>query len=256
MPTILITGATAGIGKSIAQKFANTKDWSIVVTGRRQERLDSLKTELESQGVSIQTYNVDVRDRAGMAAFAQALIDSQTAVDVLINNAGLAKGFGPIDQGSFDDWDTMIDTNIKGLLNATKLILPLLKQSNRPHIVNIGSIAGKNAYKNGNVYCATKFAVDALTKAMRIDLLPYQIKVSAVNPGAVETEFSLVRYDWDAEKAKTVYEGFQPLTPNDIVDIVYFMVNVPKHVCINDLTVTCLTQANSNYSIKDHEIIK
>jgi NADP-dependent 3-hydroxy acid dehydrogenase YdfG len=174
----------------------------------------------------------------------------------LVNNAGLAAGFGTIDEGDTDDWDLMIDTNVKGLLYVTRQVAPLMKAKARGHIINIGSIAGKNVYRNGNVYCATKFAVDALSKAMRIDLLPYGIKVTAINPGMAETEFSLVRYKGDEVKARSVYNDVKPLTADDIADIAYYCATQPPHVCIDDITVTCLTQANSFYNIKESERVK
>jgi NADP-dependent 3-hydroxy acid dehydrogenase YdfG len=171
-------------------------------------------------------------------------------IDILLNNAGLASGMGPIDDGQYDDWNVMIDTNVKGLLYVSREIMPILKQQGFGHIINISSTAGKDVYQNGNVYCASKHAVDALTKSMRIDLLPYGIKVTSINPGACETEFSLVRFKGDHDKAKAVYDGFTPLTPEDVADAIYYTATLPKHVCINDLTLTCLTQANANYNIK------
>jgi NADP-dependent 3-hydroxy acid dehydrogenase YdfG len=177
-------------------------------------------------------------------------------VTILVNNAGLASGLATIDEGDDKDWDLMIDTNVKGLLYVTKAVLPLLKKSTQPHIINIGSTAGKMAYKNGNVYCATKHAVDALNQSMRIDLLPFGIKVTAINPGMAETEFSLVRYKGDAARAAKVYEDLQPLTANDIADTAWYCAQLPKHVCINDLTLTCLNQANAFYTLRDSEKIK
>jgi NADP-dependent 3-hydroxy acid dehydrogenase YdfG len=171
-------------------------------------------------------------------------------IDILINNAGLASGLSSIDEGNYDDWNIMIDTNVKGLLHVSREIIPMMKAQGFGHIINISSTAGKDAYPNGNVYCATKHAVDALSKSMRIDLLQYGIKVTAINPGACETEFSLVRFKGDEERAKKVYEGFTPLTPADVADSVYFTATLPKHVCINDLTITCLTQANAHYNVK------
>jgi NADP-dependent 3-hydroxy acid dehydrogenase YdfG len=171
-------------------------------------------------------------------------------IDILINNAGLAAGFGSIDAGEIEDWDVMLDTNVKGLLYVSREIIPIFKQQGYGHIINISSTAGKDVYANGNVYCASKHAVDALSKSMRIDLLNFGIKVTSINPGACETEFSLVRFKGDEERAKQVYEGFTPLQADDIADAIFYTANLPKHVCVNDLTITCLTQANANYNIK------
>jgi 3-hydroxy acid dehydrogenase / malonic semialdehyde reductase len=249
--TIFITGATAGFGKAIAYLFAS-KGYNLIITGRREERLYAIAQDIQSKyQVTIQTLPFDVCNRqATLDALANIDTVMFETIDVVVNNAGLASGFSTIDNGSFTDWDKMIDTNIKGLLNVTKQILPVLKKQQFGHIINIGSIAGKYVYPNGNVYCATKFAVDALSQAMRIELLPYNIKVSSVNPGAAETEFSLVRFNGDEERAKKVYEGFTPLNPNDVADAVWYIASLPPHVCINDLTITCTTQANSHYSIK------
>jgi 3-hydroxy acid dehydrogenase/malonic semialdehyde reductase len=173
-----------------------------------------------------------------------------STIDVLVNNAGLASGLSSIDEGNYDDWNVMIDTNVKGLLHVSREILPLMKAQGFGHIINVSSTAAKDAYPNGNVYCATKHAVDALSKSMRIDLLQYGIKVTSINPGACETEFSLVRFKGDASRANKVYEGFTPLTPDDVAESIFFSASLPKHVCINDLTITCLTQANAHYNIK------
>lgn len=197
-----------------------------------------------------------MRNKEEVKAAIDALKKEVDAIDILVNNAGLAAGFGPIDEGDTDDWDVMIDTNVKGLLYVTRQIAPMMRATASGHIINLGSIAGKNVYRNGNVYCATKFAVDALSKAMRIDLLPYGVKVTAIHPGMAETEFSLVRYKGDEEKAKGVYEGVNPLTADNIADITWYCASLPPHVCIDDLTVTCLTQANSFYNIKEAERVK
>lgn len=244
---ILITGATAGFGKAMAERLA-AAGHELWITGRRQEKLELLQEELSGkykQDIRI-TVN-DVRARAQVQELAVAIENDWGYVDVLINNAGLALGFSSIDKGDIDDWDTMIDTNLKGLLYITREISPMMCARNSGHIINIGSTAGKVVYQNGNVYCATKFAVDALSQSMRIDLLPYNIKVTAINPGMAETEFSIVRYKGDAEKAGKTYEGFLPLQPEDIAGIVDYCLNLPPHVCINDLTVTCTQQANSIY---------
>lgn len=249
--TVLITGATSGIGKSTAHIFA-MHHHNLILTGRREERLIELKSRLEEEfAIDIQILNFDVRDlSATQAALKQ--IDKQRFphIDILINNAGLAAGFGPIDEGKCEDWNVMIDTNVKGLLFITHEVIPIMKTQGFGHIINIGSTAGKDVYANGNVYCATKHAVDALTKSLRIDLLNYGIKVTSINPGACETEFSLVRFKGDKERASAVYDGFTPLTPQDVADAIYYCSTLPKHVCINDLTLTCLSQASANYNIK------
>lgn len=251
--TILITGATSGFGNAIAQRFA-ANGYHLIITGRRAERLLQTKQELEKKHNStITTLCFDVRDKTAVKNAFQSLQDDQIVIDILVNNAGLASGLAPIDEGNTDDWDVMIDTNVKGLLYVTKMALPFIKKSATPHIINIGSTAGKLAYKNGNVYCATKFAVDALNQSMRIDLLPYGVKVTAINPGMAETEFSLVRFRGDAERAKKVYENFEPLHAEDIADVAYYCATLPRHVCINDLTITSTNQANGIFSIKDSE---
>lgn len=254
--TVLVTGATAGFGKAIATRFAQN-GYDVCITGRREERLNALRDELQKQyGVQVITLLFDVRDKKEVTNAIEQLKTKIKTIDILVNNAGLAAGFGTIDEGDTNDWDLMIDTNVKGLLYVTRQIAPLMKAKASGHIINIGSIAGKNVYRNGNVYCATKFAVDALSKAMRIDLLPYGIKVTAINPGMAETEFSLVRYKGDEAKAKSVYNDVKPLTADDIADIAWFCANQPPHVCIDDIIVTCLTQANSFYNIKESERIK
>ena len=249
--TIFITGATSGFGEAIAKKFAAEKH-DLIITGRREERLQTLKKQLEEEyKINVTTLVFDVRNKQQVQQAIQQL-SSQT-IDILINNAGLASGMAAIDEGDDEDWDLMIDTNVKGLLYVTKTVLPFLKKSQSPHIINIGSTAGKIAYKNGNVYCATKHAVDALNQSMRIDLLQYGIKVTAINPGMAETEFSLVRFKGDAERAKNVYNDLKPLSAEDIADIVWYCTNLPAHVCINDLTITCLNQANAIYTMRDAE---
>lgn len=252
---ILITGATSGFGKAIAEKFA-VGGYNIIPTGRRKDRLDTLKKDIEGK-YAVQVYPLcfDVRNHTEVESAIENLMSHYPQIDVLVNNAGLAAGLATIDEGDIEDWDKMIDTNIKGLLYVTKSVLPLLKKSETGHIINIGSTAGKVAYKNGNVYCATKFAVDALNQSMRIDLLPYGIKVTAINPGLAETEFSLVRFKGDTEKADNVYNDLEPLTADDIADIAYYTATLPRHVCINDLTVTCLNQANSTNTIRNSEKI-
>jgi len=254
--TIMITGATSGFGKAIAEKFAEN-GYNICITGRREDRLDSLKADLEEQyGVKVISLLFDVRDRNEVEEAIESLRKQVNTIDILVNNAGLAAGLGTIDNGDLDDWDVMIDTNIKGLLYVTKMVLPMLKASNKGHIINIGSTAAKTVYKNGNVYCATKFAVDALNQSMRIDLLPYGIKVTAIHPGMAETEFSLVRFKGDAEKAKNVYNDLQPLMAEDIANTAFYCATLPPHVCINDLVITCINQANSFYTLRNSELAK
>lgn len=250
--TVLVTGATSGFGKAIAEIFAKN-GYDVCITGRRVERLDALKQELETgYGVQVNTLQFDVRDRAAVVSAIDALKQQISQIDILVNNAGLASGLSTIDEGDMDDWDVMIDTNVKGLLYVTRQVLPIMKEHGG-HVFNIGSTAGKLVYKNGNVYCATKFAVDALSQSMRIDLLPYGIKVTAINPGMAETEFSLVRFKGDEQRAESVYRGFEPLHAEDIANTVYYCATLPAHVCINDLTITCTNQANGIYIVKDSE---
>jgi 3-hydroxy acid dehydrogenase/malonic semialdehyde reductase len=254
--TILITGATSGFGKAIAIRFAK-EGYDVCITGRREDRLIALKQELEeAYGVKVITLKFDVRNRKEVEAAVARLKEQISQLDILVNNAGLASGLASIDEGNIDDWEDMIDTNVKGLLYVTRQIAPMMKAQTHGHIINIGSTAGKQVYKNGNVYCASKFAVDALNQAMRIDLLPYGIKVTAINPGMAETEFSLVRFKGDEERAKGVYNGVNALQADDIANIAWFCASLPPHVCINDLMVTCLTQANAFYSIKESERVK
>ncbi len=247
---IFITGATSGFGKAIAEKFAVPGN-ELWLTGRRIARLEEIKQKLVEKGARVWISTLDVRDKSSVDTVVETLKKEWGGVDVLINNAGLALGVSPIDEGDTDDWDTMLDTNVKGLLYVTRAIAPVMRQQKSGHIINIGSTAGKVVYQNGNVYCATKFAVDALTQTMRIDLLPYNIKVTAINPGMAETEFSLVRFKGDADKATRFYDGFKALQPEDVADVVYYCATLPPHVCINDLTLTCTQQANSIYKLAD-----
>jgi 3-hydroxy acid dehydrogenase/malonic semialdehyde reductase len=244
---ILITGATSGFGKAIAEKFA-AAGWNCIVTGRRKDRLDALAAELQS------TYHIktlplvfDVQKRDAVFASITQIPAEWQAIDVLVNNAGLALGRDSFENANLDDWDTMIDTNVKGMMYVTKAVLPYMTARKKGHIINIGSTAGKEVYKDGNGYCATKFAVGALSKSMRIDLLPYSIKVTTINPGAAETEFSLVRFKGDEGKAKQVYDGFVPLYADDVAGVTLYCATLPPNVCINDLTVTCTAQADSIY---------
>ena len=241
----LITGATSGIGKSTALEFAKN-GYHLIITGRRQERLTELKTALVNDyKINVLDLCFDVRDEQQVESAIASIPSEFKAIDVLVNNAGLAAGLSAIQDGKLSHWEQMIDTNIKGLLYVTKHISQLMIQNKRGHIINIGSIAGKEVYANGNVYCATKHAVDALNKGMRIDLLPHGIRVSAVNPGMVETEFSIVRFDGDEERAKKVYENIVPLKPEDIAETIYWMASRPAHVNINDVIIMPTIQANS-----------
>jgi NADP-dependent 3-hydroxy acid dehydrogenase YdfG len=247
---IIITGATSGFGKAIAEKFAiaGNELWLI---GRRRGRLEQLHKSLSGKADAVHISELDLRDKKAVLHWQAEMKATWKNIDVLVNNAGLALGAEAIDEGDTDDWDTMIDTNIKGLLYMTRAVAPLMREQKNGHIINIGSTAGKVVYQNGNVYCATKFAVDALSQATRIDLLPYHIKVTSINPGMAETEFSLVRFKGDTEKAKKVYEGFESLSGADIADTVYYCATLAPHVCINDLTITCTYQANSVYKVKE-----
>ncbi len=251
--TILITGATSGFGRAIAIKFAQN-GYTVCITGRRADRLSELKEELEqTYQAKVITLNFDVRDKVAVIEAIAALRLQVETIDILVNNAGLASGLSSIEEGDLDDWDVMIDTNLKGLLYVTRQVAPIMTAHASGHIINIGSTAAKMVYKNGNVYCATKFAVDALNQAMRIDLLQYGIKVTGIHPGMAETEFSLVRFKGDEERAKNVYAEINAIRPEDIADIAWYCATLPPHICINDLTVTCLTQASSVYSIKEAE---
>jgi NADP-dependent 3-hydroxy acid dehydrogenase YdfG len=243
----LITGATSGFGRAIALKFAE-HGWDVIITGRRENRLEDLKhLILDTYDVKVFTLSFDVRNREAVEEELNALPHFWKEIDVLVNNAGLAAGLSTIQEGDINDWEQMIDTNVKGLLYVSRTVLPWMIARKHGHVINIGSTAGKDAYANGNVYCGTKFAVDAITKSMRIDLLPHQIKVTAVNPGAAETEFSLVRFKGNAEKAKAVYNGIEALQADDIAEIVWFAASRPKHVVLNDIVVTPLAQANAMY---------
>jgi NADP-dependent 3-hydroxy acid dehydrogenase YdfG len=248
---ILITGATAGIGKATAELYAKN-NWKIILTGRRSERLLALKKQLISEfSTEVITLNFDVRDKEAVGGAINSLPSAWRNIDVLLNNAGLAKGFSDIQDGSIEDWETMIDTNIKGLLYVSKAIMPLMIERKAGHIVNIGSIAGKEVYAKGNVYCSTKHAVEGSTKALRMDLLPHKIKVSAVCPGAVDTEFSTVRFDGDKDRADTVYDGYQPLLANDIAEAIFFVTSRPFHVNINDLLIMPTAQANTSNLLRE-----
>ena len=243
--TAFITGATSGFGEACAHRFAK-EGWNVIITGRRTERLDKLKQTLEKEyGISCLPLSFDVSKNEEVIKAVNGLPEEWKGIDVLVNNAGLALGRDHFDEASLDDWDTMIDTNLKGLLYVSKAIIPFMKSRKKGQIINIGSIAGKEVYERGNVYCATKAAVNSISQGMRIDLLPYHIKVTAIHPGAAETEFSIVRFKGAKDTAAKVYEGYQALTAGDVADIVYYTASLPAHVCINDLVVTPTQQANA-----------
>ncbi len=250
MKTALITGATSGIGKATAELFAKNKI-RLILCGRRGIRLDKLKVFL-SDFTEVTTLKFDVSKRKEVAAAIESLPENFKKIDILINNAGNAHGLSTIQDGNIDDWDAMLDINVKGLLYVTKAIIPQMIAQNEGFIVNIGSTAGKEVYKNGNVYCASKFAVNALNKSMRLDLNEYNIRVSAINPGMVETEFSEVRFKGDIERAKSVYAGFKPLQAADVADIIYFVISRPYHVNIEDLVVFPTAQASSGVIRKEN----
>lgn len=243
MKTALITGATSGIGKATAVALAEA-GIDLIICGRRKKALEELQQEL-GQKVKVHILQFDVSQKQEVSDAFKGLPEDLRSIDILINNAGNAHGLDPIQSGSLEDWETMIDINIKGLLYISKAVIPQMTERQQGHIINIGSIAGKEVYPNGNVYSATKHAVDALNKAMRIDLNQHGIRVGAVNPGLVETGFSEVRFKGDKERARSVYEGFQPLKPEDIADIILFMVTRPAHVNIADLLVLPTAQASS-----------
>jgi 3-hydroxy acid dehydrogenase / malonic semialdehyde reductase len=245
--TVFITGATSGFGKACAEKFAS-HGYNVIINGRRKDRLDELQQQLQQQfNVKVLSLAFDVQDKNAVFAAIESLENHWKQIDILVNNAGLALGRDYFDEADLDDWETMLDTNVKGLLYVSRAVLPLMKATGAGHVINIGSTAGKEVYEKGNVYCASKYAVNAISQAMRIDLLRHGIKVTVVNPGAAETEFSMVRFKGDADTAKSVYKGFQPLTAEDVADVVFYCATLPAHVCINDLVLTSTAQANSFY---------
>ncbi len=246
----MVTGATSGIGKATARKLAQS-GYNLIITGRREDRLKELKSELTEQSTDVLTLCFDIRSTSAIEEAVQQIPAEWMNIDVLVNNAGLAAGADPIYEGLWSDWEQMIDTNIKGLLYLSKLIIPNMMERKSGHIINVSSIAGKETYANGNVYCATKHAVEAITKGMRIDLLPYNIKVSSVSPGMVETEFSIVRYHGDKDKADSVYNGLTPLFADDIADAIEFMVTRPAHVNINDILIMPTAQASAVYNHRE-----
>ena len=246
--TILITGATSGFGEASARKFAASGD-QLIITGRRKERLEALKQELEKK-VQVLPLVFDVQDKVAVFAAIAGLPEAWRKIDVLINNAGLALGRDYFDEADLQDWETMIDTNVKGLLYVTKAVLPLLIPTGQGHIINLGSVAAKDIYEKGNVYCGTKAAVDAISHAMRIDLLRHGIKVTAIHPGAADTEFSQVRFKGDAATASKIYQGFTPLSAEDVADTIHYCASLPAHVCLNDIVMTCTAQADGIYFYK------
>lgn len=245
MRTVFITGATAGIGRAIARKFAR-EGHNLIISGRRVERLNELADKLTTDyKVDILPLHFDVRSKEEAQKAVESLEGKWKQIDILINNAGLAVGMEPIQEGNIDDWERMIDTNIKGLLYISRAVAPQMVSRKAGHIINVGSTAGRETYPKGNVYCATKHAVDSLSKAMRIDMLPYGIKVTQVRPGIVETEFSLVRFKGDEKKANDAYKGFKALEAKDVAEVTFYCTTLPEHVNVNDIEVTATAQANS-----------
>jgi NADP-dependent 3-hydroxy acid dehydrogenase YdfG len=243
---VFITGASSGFGKACTEKFA-CHGYDIIINGRREEKLLDLKEHLEKKyNTAILVSVFDVRNKEKVFEAVKNIPEEWQCIDILINNAGLALGRDYFDDADLDDWDTMIDTNVKGLLYSTKALLPYIKRSSCPHIINMGSVA-REIYEKGNVYCASKAAVDILSQSMRVDLLRHGIKVTAIHPGAAETEFSLVRFKGDETTAKKIYDGLIPLTAEDVADVIYYCTTLPAHVCINELVLTCIQQANAIY---------
>lgn len=247
---VFITGATSGIGKACAEKFAANGD-DLLINGRRQERLEEIKKSLEEK-FSIKVFSApfDVQNKQEVFETIKQLPEKWKSIDVLINSAGLALGRDYFDEASLQDWETMLSTNVNGLLYVSRAVIPLMTKKNSGHIINLGSTAGDKVYERGNVYCASKSAVEAISQAMRIDLLRHHIKVTNIKPGAVETEFSVVRFKGDEEKADKVYEGFVPLTADDIADSIFYCASLSPNVCINDLTITPTAQADGIYIYK------
>ena len=246
----LITGATAGIGLETA-RILSQHNYSLILTGRRRDRLEKLKKELEQQGAEIYLLNFDIRSKQEVDQALNSLPDQWKAVDVLINNAGLAAGLDTVAHADVNDWEMMIDTNVKGLLYVSQTVSGWMIARKQGHIISISSIAGKEAYPMGSVYCGTKHAVNAISKAMRIELAPHHVKVSTISPGAVETEFSLVRFKGDREKAGKVYEGFTPLDAKDIAESIYFVLSRPAHVNIDDILIMPAAQASARDIVRE-----
>jgi 3-hydroxy acid dehydrogenase/malonic semialdehyde reductase len=262
----LITGATSGFGKACAEKFA-AAGYDLIITGRRKDRLDTLAAELEAQPartpqggqpaqsagprVKVLSLVFDVQDKSAVFAAIAAIPEAWKKIDLLINNAGLALGRDYFDEASLDDWETMIDTNVKGLLYVSRAVIPYMVERKKGHIINMGSVAAREIYEKGNVYCASKAAVDAISHSMRIDLLRHRIKVTAIHPGAALTEFSAVRFKGDEGLASKIYEGFTPLSAQDVADTIFYCTTLPAHVCINELVLTCTAQADAIYFFKE-----
>ena len=246
---VLLTGATSGIGEATARILAKN-DYNLIICGRRKEKLEKLKGELSAL-TEVTSLSFDVRDYDAVKAALHSLPARWSKIDVLINNAGNAHGLDPIQTGNVDDWDAMMDINVKGLLYVSREIIPGMTKQKSGHIINIGSIAGKEVYPNGNVYCASKFAVDALSKGMRIDLNPFGIKVTSIHPGLVETEFSIVRFKGEEAKAAAVYKGMEPLTGHDIADVILYALSAPDHVVLADIVVLPKAQANATIVKRD-----
>jgi NADP-dependent 3-hydroxy acid dehydrogenase YdfG len=248
--TILVTGATSGFGKAIASRFAKEGN-DLIITGRREELLEELSAELRDKyKIEVLSLCFDVRMKEEVELAISSLPEEWKAIDVLVNNAGLAVGLNPIQEGVIDDWEQMIDTNVKGLLYMTRFVSPLMVERKKGHIINIGSIAGREVYPMGNVYCGSKFAVDAITKGTRIDLVSHNIKVTQVAPGAADTEFSMVRFKGDQKRADSVYKGYKPLNAEDVAEVVWYVTTLPDHVNINDMVIMPTAQASSMHFSK------
>lgn len=243
--TVFITGATSGIGEACARKFAQG-GYNLIITARRAEKLAEIKAQLEAEGAKVKTLTFDVRDAQAAQAAVESLDEEWQKIDVLINNAGLALGLDPLQGGDLDDWNTMIDTNIKGLLYVSRALVPGMVERNRGEIINIGSVAGDAAYANGNVYCGTKAAVKMITDGLRIDTAHTRIRVTNIKPGLVETHFSNVRFHGDDERANNVYKGIKPLTGEDIADVAYYAASAPAHVQIAEVLVLATHQASGS----------
>jgi len=248
MPKIVfITGATSGFGKACAEKFAS-ECYDLILNGRREERLEEIKFQLERKfNIAVCLLPFDVRNRENVFSAIERIPEDWQNIDILINNAGLALGRDYFDEADIDDWDTMIDTNVKGLLYVSRAVIPFMIKHQKGHIINLGSIAGDEVYEKGNAYCASKFAVDAISKSMRIDLLRHGIKITNIKPGAAETEFGIVRFKGDTDTAKQVYNGLTPLSANDVAEVIYYTTTLPAHVCLNEIVMTCTQQANTIY---------
>ncbi len=244
---VFITGATAGFGKACAEKFA-ANGYDLILNGRRTDRLEAISTELENKfNIAVLQLPFDVQDQKAVFDSITNIPEDWQKIDVLINNAGLALGRDFFDEADLDDWNTMIDTNVKGFAYVAKAVVGFMTKNRSGHIINMGSVAGKQLYEKGNMYCASKYAVDALSQAMRIDLLRHNIKVTAIHPGAAETEFSEVQFKGDTETAKKIYAGLKPLTAEDVAEVIHYCTALPSHVCINELVITCTQQANAIY---------